>query len=157
VKIKILAIGKTKQDFVLLGLEKYRKRLRKYGGVEWLELADVKHAGSLPQEERKTREGAKLLDKIQRPDTVVLLDESGRSFTSTGFADQLTAWERQGSNSLVFCIGGAYGFSDEVYQRAQFQLSLSKLTFSHQMVRLFFAEQLYRAFTIRNNESYHHA
>jgi 23S rRNA (pseudouridine1915-N3)-methyltransferase len=120
-------------------------------------IADIKGAGSLSAQQVKAKEGESILSKLKDDDLLILLDERGRSFSSEGFATYLDKKLQQSQRRLIFLIGGAYGFSDALYERAKDQLSLSSMTFSHQMVRLFFMEQLYRAMTILRNEPYHNA
>lgn len=154
-KMKLIAIGKTDEAFLTEGIEKYLKRLKHYVSFEIMVLNDVKTGKKLNIELQKEQEGRAILEKVQSNETLILLDENGKEFTSVGFANFLQKKMNAGNN-LVFVIGGPFGFSTEVYQRADAQLALSKLTFSHQMVRLFFVEQLYRAFTIIKGEKYHH-
>lgn len=154
-KMKLIAIGKTDEAFLVEGIEKYLKRLKHYVSFEIMVLNDVKTGKKLNIELQKEQEGRAILEKVQSNETLILLDENGKDFTSVGFANFLQKKLNAGNN-LVFVIGGPFGFSIEVYQRADAQLALSKLTFSHQMVRLFFVEQLYRAFTIIKGEKYHH-
>lgn len=154
-KMKLIAIGKTDEAFLVEGIEKYLKRLKHYVSFEIMVLNDVKTGKKLNVELQKEQEGRAILEKVQSNETLILLDENGKDFTSVGFANFLQKKLNAGNN-LVFVIGGPFGFSTEVYQRADAQLALSKLTFSHQMVRLFFVEQLYRAFTIIKGEKYHH-
>lgn len=154
-KMKLIAIGKTDEAFLVEGIEKYIKRLKHYVSFEIMVLNDVKTGKKLNIELQKEQEGRAILEKVQSNETLILLDENGKEFTSVGFANFLQKKLNAGNN-LVFVIGGPFGFSTEVYQRADAQLALSKLTFSHQMVRLFFVEQLYRAFTIIKGEKYHH-
>ena len=154
-KMKLIDIGKTDEAFLVEGIEKYLKRLKHYVSFEIMVLNDVKTGKKLNIELQKEQEGRAILEKVQSNETLILLDENGKDFTSVGFANFLQKKLNAGNN-LVFVIGGPFGFSTEVYQRADAQLALSKLTFSHQMVRLFFVEQLYRAFTIIKGEKYHH-
>jgi 23S rRNA (pseudouridine1915-N3)-methyltransferase len=153
--MKLIAIGKTDEAFLVEGIEKYLKRLKHYVSFEIMVLNDVKTGKKLNIELQKEQEGRAILEKVQSNETLILLDENGKEFTSVGFANFLQKKLNAGNN-LIFVIGGPFGFSTEVYQRADAQLALSKLTFSHQMVRLFFVEQLYRAFTIIKGEKYHH-
>lgn len=155
-KIKLLVVGKTDEGFILEGIDKYLKRLKHYISFEIIVLPDAKQGSKPNIEKLKEDEGRMILQKIDAPDQVVLLDEKGKSFTSEEFAGFIQKKMNGGFSSLVFVVGGAFGFSEEVYKRANDQLSLSKMTFSHQMVRLFFTEQLYRAFTIIKGEKYHH-
>ncbi len=156
-KIKLIAIGKTDEAYLLEGIEKYLKRLKHYIAVELLVLPDVK-IGSKPNPDKiKEEEGKLILQKLENSDVLVLLDEGGKSFTSEKFAEYLQKKMNTVAGNLVFVIGGPFGFSEEIYTKAQEKLSLSAMTFSHQMVRLFFTEQLYRAFTIIKGEKYHHS
>ena len=155
-KVKFVCIGKTGKDFLLQGEQEYLNRLKHYVAIERVELPDLKNASKLSKEQIKEQEGKELLSKIQGADVLVLLDERGKELSSVQFADFIQQRFNSGAKNLVFFVGGAYGFSHEVYDRSNFKISLSKMTFSHQMVRLFFAEQFYRAFTIINGEKYHH-
>jgi len=156
VKITLLTVGKTDIRWINEGLEVYSSRLRHYLPFEIKEIAELKNAGSLSKEQIKTLEGKLILRNIKISDEVILLDERGKEMRSAEFATFLEKRVVAGIKELVFVIGGAYGFSSEVYERANGQISLSKMTFSHQMVRTIFAEQLYRACTIIKGESYHH-
>jgi 23S rRNA (pseudouridine1915-N3)-methyltransferase len=155
-KVKLIVVGKTKKSFLTEGEKEYQKRLRRYLDVELIELADVKNAKKRSEEEIKREESKAILSKITTSDYVELLDEQGKQYTSVKFAKHLEHHFVRGGQTLVFVVGGPYGFHEDVYQRANDKLSLSKLTFSHQMVRLFFIEQLYRAMTILKGEPYHH-
>ena len=154
--IELLAIGKTKTGFVAEGMEEYLRRLRRYVPFSLTELPDVRNAGRLPQEEQKEAEGILLLGKMTPADHVVLLDERGKQFTSREFASRLENIMASGKKRLLLVVGGPYGFSKAVYSRADEMLSLSKMTFNHEMVRLFMTEQTYRAMTILRGEPYHH-
>ena len=155
-KIKILAVGKTDDKSLEILTDKYLKRLRHYLPVTLEILPDVKNAKNLSEKEQKRAEGKGILNKVQNTDHVILLDEKGREFRSVEFSKYLQKKMNAGTRSLVLVIGGPYGFSPEVYQRANEKLSLSKMTLSHQMIRLFLVEQVYRAMTILRNEPYHH-
>lgn len=135
----------------------YEKRLSAYISFKQEVIADLKNTKNLSFNEQKEREGELFLKNIQKTDFVVLLDERGKQFSSEEFADFLQKRLNASTKQLVFIVGGAYGFSQAMYARADAQISLSKMTFSHQMIRLFFTEQLYRAFTILRNEPYHHS
>jgi len=153
-KIELWAIGKTSEKYLETGIEIFEKRLKNYLPFSWTILPDVKVKttdGALLKKE----EGKLILSKLQPEDYLVLLDEAGKQWSSTELAFWLERKLSSPGKKLVFLIGGAFGFAPEVYARAQEQLSLSKMTFSHQMVRLFFMEQLYRAMTILRNEPYH--
>lgn len=139
------------------GIDEYLRRLQRYTKVQWEELPDVKKVDRSDEPVLKRREGELILSKTTTGDLLVLLDEGGKSFDSVEFAQWLNHKMLHSSRDIVFVIGGAYGFSDEVYARADAKLSLSKMTFSHQIIRVIFAEQLYRAFTILKGEPYHHA
>lgn len=154
-KIKLIAIGKTDEKYLRDGIAKYLDRLKHYISFELVVINDVK-IGSKPNTLlQKEKEAELFFDKIQPNDFVVLLDENGKSFTSVAFADYVQK-RMNASTDVVFLIGGPFGFSDKIYQRANDKISLSKMTFSHQMIRLFFVEQVYRAFTIIKGEKYHH-
>ena len=155
-KIKILAVGKTDDKNLEILIDKYLKRLKHYLSVSLEILPDVKNAKNLSEMEQKRIEGEAILKKVQSNDQVVLLDEKGKEFRSIEFSKFLQKKMNAGTRNLVLVIGGPYGFSDTVYQRANGKLSLSKMTLSHQMIRLFLVEQVYRAFTILRNEPYHH-
>jgi|TARA_B110000902_G_scaffold162566_1_gene185934 23S rRNA (pseudouridine1915-N3)-methyltransferase len=156
VKVKLILIGKTKSKFLLDGESEYQKRLKHYCKFSELIISDIKNAGKLSKKELKEREGNLILESIKNSDYVILLDDKGITLSSIEFSEFLNKKMASSTNELVFIIGGAFGFSESVYQRANIKLSLSKMTFSHQMVRLIFKEQLYRAFTIIKNEKYHH-
>ena len=155
-KIVLLAIGKTKEQYLIEGISKYQKRLNHYTQFELLEIPNIKNANNLSDSELLRKEGELILQQLQLSDHLVLLDDKGKDFTSSKFAEKLQGWMLSSKKRLVFVVGGAYGFSEQVYQRGNEKLSLSKMTFSHQMVRLFFVEQMYRGYTILNNEPYHH-
>ena len=155
-KIVLLAIGKTNQQYLIDGITEYQKRLQHYIKFEILEISNIKNTKNLSDSELMKKEGELILNQIQPSDYLVLLDDKGKSFTSTKFSKKLQGWMLSGKKRLVFVIGGAYGLSDSVYSRGNEKLSLSEMTFSHQMVRLFFIEQLYRGYTILNHEPYHH-
>ena len=154
--IKLLTIGKTDDSALQNLIDTYVNRLVHYNKFEMELIPDLKKTKNLSVEQQKTAEGKLILDKISTSDHVVLLDENGKQFTSEAFSEYIQKRLNSGMKQLIFVIGGPYGFSEEVYSRADGKISLSKMTFSHQMVRLFFVEQLYRAFTILRNEPYHH-
>lgn len=154
--IKLLAIGKTDDKNLQALIDNYQKRLSFYVKFDLEIIPDIKNAKNLSEAQQKEKEGELILSKITSSDHLILLDEKGKSYTSVGFSDFLQKKMNSGIKSLVFVIGGPYGFSDAVYQKANGKISLSEMTFSHQMVRLFIVEQLYRAFTILRNEPYHH-
>ena len=154
--IKILTIGKTDNKALQSLIDDYTKRLSFYIKFDLEIIPDIKNVKNLSESQQKEKEGELILAKLTATDQLILLDEKGTTFSSVGFSDYLQKKMNSGAKTLVFVIGGPYGFSDEVYQKAQGKISLSLMTFSHQMVRLFFIEQLYRGFTILKNEPYHH-
>ncbi len=154
--IKLIAIGKTDSAALQQLISTYEKRLVRYINFELQLLPDIKNSKSLTEELQKVKEGELILSNVESSHYLILLDERGKEYTSVAFADELQKKMNTSVKQLTFVIGGPYGFSQEVYNRANGKLSLSKLTFSHQMIRLFFIEQLYRAFTILRNEPYHH-
>jgi len=154
--IKLLAIGKTDDKNLQTLIEQYQKRLSFYVKFDLEVIPDIKNAKNLSETQQKEKEGELILSKITPTDQLILLDENGKSFSSVGFSDYLQKKMNSGVKTLVFAIGGPYGFSEAVYQKASGKVSLSEMTFSHQMVRLFVVEQIYRAFTILKNEPYHH-
>lgn len=154
--IKLLCVGKTRSPYINDGLNDYSKRINKYCSFEISIIPDIRNTGHLTPNQRKNDEGKKILQTIQPVDWVILLDERGTAHTSEEFAQQWQSWFNRGPKQIVCVVGGPYGFSKEVYDRANAKVSLSPMTFSHEMVRLFFAEQLYRSFTIIKNEPYHH-
>ena len=154
-KIELWQIGKTKAGYLETGISDYTKRLKRYARVDLKTVADVKNPSKLRSEELKSKEAEKVLALLSPGDQLILLDEIGSHFTSVEFSAFLQKKMNTGAKRLVFLIGGAYGFDKKIYDRANGKLALSKMTFTHQMVRLFFLEQIYRAFTILNNEPYH--
>ena len=154
--IKLIAIGKTDNKALESLIDDYTKRLSFYIKFDLDIISDIKNVKNFSESQQKEKEGELILAKLTPADQVILLDENGASFSSVKFADVLQKKMNAGVKTLVFVIGGPYGFSDVVYQKAQAKVSLSVMTFSHQMVRLFFIEQLYRGFTILRNEPYHH-
>jgi len=155
-QIKLIAIGKTDDKQLLLLIEQYQKRLKHYIKFELDIIPDIKNVKNLSEKQQKEKEGEFILKKLSSTDVLVLLDENGKQFTSVEFSNYLQKKMNAGIKQLVFVIGGPYGFSETVYQKAQGKVSLSKMTFSHQMIRLFVVEQIYRGFTILKNEPYHH-
>jgi 23S rRNA (pseudouridine1915-N3)-methyltransferase len=155
-KIILLQTGKTNEKNIAEGVEIFSGRIRKYTGFEIITIADLKNTRSMPPEEQKLKEGKKILQALTSDDYLVLLDEKGKEFRTVEFAGWFSRVMMMPKKRIVFVVGGAWGFSDEVYSRADFMLSLSKLTFPHQLVRLLFVEQLYRVFTILRGEPYHH-
>jgi 23S rRNA (pseudouridine1915-N3)-methyltransferase len=156
VKACFLVIGKTTEEYLREGIAIYEKRLKNYIGFEYKIIPELKKTAGLSVDQQKVAEGKLLLECMSSSDYVVLLDERGKNLTSEEFAGFMQKQMLQSTKAIVFVVGGPYGFSDEVYQRANDRISLSKMTFSHQMVRLIFVEQLYRAMTILKNEPYHH-
>lgn len=155
-KIKLLAIGKTDDKNLEVLIKKYENRLRHYVKFELEIIPDLKNAKNLSQQGQKEKEGELILKKVSPSDHLILLDDKGTSYTSVEFSKFMQKKMNSGLRQLVLVIGGPYGFSPDVYQKAHGQLSLSKMTFSHQMIRLFIVEQIYRAYTILKNEPYHH-
>lgn len=155
-KITLLTVGKTDIRWVREGLEIYISRLKHYIPFSLTEIPELKNASSLSKDQIKAREGELILKSIKPSDEVILLDEHGKEYTSMEWARNMEKRMSGSGRDMVFVIGGAYGFSDDVYSRCDGKVSLSKMTFSHQMVRTIFAEQLYRAFTIIRGEPYHH-
>lgn len=154
--IKLIAVGKTDNPALQQLISTYEKRLSYYINFDLQLLPDIKNSKSLSEEQQKIKESELILSYVEPSHHLILLDERGKEYTSIAFADELQKKMNTGIKQLTFVIGGPYGFSQAIYQRANSKLSLSKLTFSHQMIRLFFVEQLYRAFTILRNEPYHH-
>ncbi len=154
--ITLFAIGKTDHKQLQVLIDDYLKRLSHYIKFQFEILPDIKNVKNLSETQQKEKEGLLILNKINKSDVLILLDENGKQQDSVTFANYLQKHMNSGIKNLVFVIGGPYGFSRELYQRANGKLALSKMTFSHQMVRLFFIEQLYRGFTILRNEPYHH-
>ena len=155
-KISLLSVGKTNDAHLAQLIEEYRRRVNFYIPFEMQVLPDLKNRKSISEEEQKTREGNLLLKSLQPSDHVVLLDEKGKQYTSVGFSRYIEKMSHMVPKRLVFMVGGPYGFSQAVYEAAHEKMSLSRMTFTHQMVRVVFAEQLYRAMTILHNEPYHH-
>lgn len=155
-KITLLTVGRTDKDWVRQGLDIYVSRLKHYIPFAMVEIPELKNVSALTKEQIKVREGELILKNVRPTDDVILLDERGRQYTSVELARLLQDKISYVGKDIVFVIGGAYGFSEAVYSRADSKMSLSKMTFSHQMVRAIFAEQIYRAFTIMKGEPYHH-
>lgn len=155
-KISLIVIGKTDASYFVDAINEYKNRLVHYIPFEMEIISDIKNVKNLREEQQKEKEGELILKMLQPGDYLVLLDEHGKSFTSMEFATYLERKMHVVSKRLVFVIGGPYGFSEAVYKAASEKISLSKMTFSHQMIRLIFVEQIYRAMTILNNEPYHH-
>ena len=154
-KITLLFVGKTSFDFLDKGIAEYEKRIKRYTNFEIKVIKDLKVSKNMPAHIVKIKEGESILKHIEKSDFFVLLDEKGKQYTSREFAGFIENKIVTGVKHLIFIVGGAYGFSEDVYKRANGKLSLSQMTFSHQPVRLLFAEQLYRAFTIIKKEPYH--
>ena len=154
--IKLIAIGKTDNKQLQTLIDDYQKRLSFYVKFYMEIIPDIKNVKNLSELQQKEKEGELILSKITPTDQLILLDENGKNFSSMEFSTELQKKMNSGVKTLVYVIGGPYGFSESVYNKAQGKISLSKMTFSHQMVRLFFIEQLYRGFTILKNEPYHH-
>jgi len=154
--IKLLAIGKTDNKALQQLVSEYEKRLRHYIKFELEIISDIKNSKNLSEAQQKQKEGELILKKISATDALILLDENGKQYTSIDFSEYLQKKMNSGIKQLVFVIGGPDGFSESVFQKAQGKISFSKMTFSHQMIRLFAVEQVYRAFTILRHEPYHH-
>lgn len=154
--IKLILVGKTTEDYLNTAINKYLKRLKFYVNFEMIIIPELKNVKKINFEQQKEKEGKLILSKINKTDYVVLLDEKGKEFSSEKFADWLNNKQINSTKTLTFIVGGPYGFSKEIYLLASEKISLSQMTFSHQMIRLLFVEQLYRAYTIINNEPYHH-
>ena len=152
----LLCIGKTDEKPLEELIQKFEKRLPPYWNFQRIEVPDIKNRKNLSESQQKVKEAELLLAKIQNTDYLILLDEKGRQLDSSGFATEIQNLMNQSIRQIIFIIGGPYGFSDEIYRRANQKLSLSKMTFTHQMIRLFIVEQLYRAFTILQGKPYHH-
>tara|TARA_B110000285_G_scaffold95938_1_gene109410 strand:- start:5825 stop:6298 length:474 start_codon:yes stop_codon:yes gene_type:complete len=155
-KIKLICVGKTNKSFMIEGEDEYLKRLKHYINIEKIEIPELKNAKNMSEAEIKKTEGDLILEKVGPSDTVLLLDENGKEFDSVQFSKHIQKQMNSGGKTLFFIIGGAYGFSQEVYARSNGKIALSQMTFSHQMVRMFFLEQIYRAFTILKGQPYHH-
>ena len=154
-KVQIYFVGKTQEKYLRTGEEIYAGRLRHYLPISIDVLPDVRQAGKLSPDRLRELEGERILGQVQNDDRLILLDEGGKLFSSTELATWVERELQRPARRLIFVVGGAFGFSPAVYARADVKLSLSRMTFSHQMVRLFFLEQLYRAMTILRNEKYH--
>lgn len=154
-KLELWLIGKTNEKYLSEGIALYEKRLKRYLPFQIEIIPDVKNAKNLPSTQLKIKEGELIHKRIKNEDFLILLDEKGDSLSSRDFANYLEKKLANSRKRIIFLVGGAFGFSKEIYSRANAKLSLSKMTFSHQMIRLFFLEQLYRAMTILRNEPYH--
>lgn len=155
-KILFLVIGKTDEVYLETGISKYIKRLEHYVPFEMKVIPDIKNRKTLTEEQQKKSEGDLILSQLNPGDDLILLDENGKTFSSVNFSQWIEKQMNAGSKKIIFVVGGPYGFSKEVHAKAKFKISLSEMTFSHQMIRLIFVEQLYRAFTIIKGEPYHH-
>ncbi len=155
-KIELAVIGKTSIGYLKQGIDEYIKRLKHYVPFEIKYIDDIKNTKNISEDQQKRTEGAKILSLLDKSDFVVLLDEHGKEYTSIQYSSYIQKRMLSGSKKVVFVIGGPYGFSQEVYDRANDKISFSKMTFNHEMIRLIFTEQLYRAYTIINHEPYHH-
>lgn len=155
-KIKLLAIGKTDNPQLIKLIDEYQNRLKHYIKFELEIIADLKNAKKISEIQQKEKEGELILSKLQKTDHLILLDEKGQHFTSIEFSKYLQKKMNMGLKRLVLVVGGPYGFSESVYKKSIGKIALSKMTFSHQMIRLFIVEQLYRGFSILKNEPYHH-
>jgi 23S rRNA (pseudouridine1915-N3)-methyltransferase len=156
-KVWLLQIDKTDEKWLIEGIEKYGKRIEHYISFETVTISVSRSVRSRSIEEQKKEEGVLLLKALEKSDFTILLDEKGKSFTSEQFASFMEKKGNEGRKNIFFVIGGPYGFSEEVYKKADQKICLSEMTFSHQMVRLFFTEQLYRAYSIIRGEKYHHS
>ena len=154
-KVCVWAIGKTSEKYLTTGQDIYLKKLKHYVPFSYEEYPAVKVNKNTPRTQVKKLEETLIFGKLKSDDYLVLLDEQGKSYSSRAFSDQLNKWQSRPGKRLIFLIGGAFGFSEAMYQRANSKLSLSAMTFSHQMVRLFLLEQLYRGYSIQRNEPYH--
>ena len=155
-KIELAVIGKTSIGYLKQGIDEYIKRLKHYVPFEIKYIDDIKNTKNISEDQQKRTEGAKILSLLDKSDFVVLLDEHGKEYTSMQYSSYIQKRMLSGAKKVVFEIGGPYGFSQEVYDRANDKISFSKMTFNHEMIRLIFTEQLYRAYTIINHEPYHH-
>lgn len=155
-KIELAVIGKTSIGYLKQGIDEYIKRLKHYAPFEIKYIDDIKNTKNISEDQQKRTEGAKILSLLDKSDFVVLLDEHGKEYTSIQYSSYIQKRMLSGVKKVVFVIGGPYGFSQEVYDRANDKISFSKMTFNHEMIRLIFTEQLYRAYTIINHEPYHH-
>lgn len=155
-KIELAVIGKTSIGYLKQGIDEYIKRLKHYVPFEIKYIDDIKNTKNISEDQQKRTEGAKILSLLDKSDFVVLLDEHGKEYTSIQYSSYIQKRMLSGAKKVVFVIGGPYGFSQEVYDRANDKISFSKMTFNHEMIRLIFTEQLYCAYTIINHEPYHH-
>lgn len=154
-KVELWWIGKSKQPFIHSGIDLYKSRLKHYCKFGIKEIKDIKQSHKMQDAIVKIKESESVLSQLNSDDFLILLDEKGKIFTSRAFSTQLEKIQNQGLKRIVFLIGGAFGFDEKLYLRANLKISLSKMTFSHQLIRIIFLEQLYRAFTIQKGEKYH--
>ena len=152
----LITVGKTTTGYIQTGIDEYCKRLKRYIPFSIKSLPDIKNSRRMTESQQKTEEGKIILNELSASDHVVLLDERGEMLTSRGFSEFIQKGMLGGKKRMAFVVGGPYGFSQEVYSRADTKISFSKMTFSHEMIRLFFTEQVYRAMTILRGEPYHH-
>lgn len=155
-KIIFLVVGKTNQSTLIQLIEDYQSRLKHYINFEMIVIPELKNSKNITEKEQKEKEGELILKNLDISDEVILLDEKGNQFTSVGFSAYLSKKLMSSYKRMIFVVGGPYGFSESIYNRANGLISLSQMTFSHQMIRVIFVEQLYRAFTIMKGEPYHH-
>jgi 23S rRNA (pseudouridine1915-N3)-methyltransferase len=155
-KISFLVLAPTDEDYLKVGIKKYLDKISNYYPIEYVELPSLKGIKNMSIEEQKSKEADYFLTKIKAGDYLILLDENGKKFSSVKFAAFMQSTFNRGMKNIVFLVGGPFGFGEKVYERANDKISLSEMTFSHQMIRLLFTEQLYRAATIIKGEKYHH-
>ena len=155
-KVSLICVGKTDEKYLIEGIENYLKRLKFYINFKLVIIPDIKNSKNLSQNQQKEKEAELIFSKLNNSDYVILLDEKGKQLSSSAFAGELQSLMNQSIKQIAFVIGGPYGFSEKVYQAAHEKISMSKMTFSHQMIRLIFVEQIYRAMTILNGGPYHH-
>lgn len=155
-KITFIVIGKTNQSALIQLIDDYQRRLKHYTNFESLTIPELKNSKNISEKEQKDKEGELIIKQLEQGDEVILLDEKGKEYTSVAFSEFVAKKMMSSNKRMVFVVGGPYGFSENVYARANGLISLSAMTFSHQMIRLIFVEQLYRAFTILKGEPYHH-
>lgn len=155
-KTVLYVVGKTDEDYLNFGISKYSQRVARYTPFEFTVLPDIKNSKNLSESVQRNKEGEMILKQFESGDYIVLLDENGKEYTSVEMSEWMSGIFSQGHKRLVFVIGGPYGFSEDVYRKANTKISLSRLTFPHQLVRLLFMEQLYRCHTILKGEPYHH-
>lgn len=155
-KIELVVVGKTSIGYLKQGIDEYIKRLKHYVPFEIRYIDDIRNTKNISEEQQKQIEGTKILSLLDKSDYVVLLDEHGKEYTSIEYSKYIQKRMLSGAKKVIFVIGGPYGFSQDVYSRANDKISFSKMTFNHEMIRLIFTEQLYRAYTIINHEPYHH-